>query len=219
MLNPMQQVMLTVLMGPEDPTAFKKFQAHCRTKKWRKSHLEKSRERRRELWHLNHEKNIAYKRAWKEKNREKLKIERQERYWRDPEKSRASNRVHARKNWETQKPKQRVYAKNKYNADPNFRFAALVRTRIRRALSRSRTYKTNTTVFLIGCTFPELRAHLEKQFRPGMTWENHGTVWHIDHIRPCASFDLTDTDQQKICFNYANLQPLFAEENFKKGAK
>ena len=54
------------------------------------------------------------------------------------------------------------------------------------------------------------------QFREGMTLENHGPVWHIDHIRPCASFDLTDKAQAAACFHYSNLQPLFAEENLAK---
>ena len=51
-----------------------------------------------------------------------------------------------------------------------------------------------------------------------MTWDNHGE-WHIDHIKPCASFDLTDADQQRECFNYTNLQPLWAKDNLSKGAK
>jgi hypothetical protein len=51
-----------------------------------------------------------------------------------------------------------------------------------------------------------------------MSWENHGE-WHIDHIRPCAAFDLTLAAEQKVCFHYSNLQPLWAEENMKKSAK
>jgi hypothetical protein len=50
-----------------------------------------------------------------------------------------------------------------------------------------------------------------------MSWENAGSVWHIDHIRPVASFDLLDLDQQKLCFHYSNLQPLLAAENLAKG--
>ena len=48
-----------------------------------------------------------------------------------------------------------------------------------------------------------------------MTWDNHGQ-WHIDHIKPCAKFDLTDKDQQKACFHYTNLQPLWKEDNLSK---
>jgi hypothetical protein len=70
---------------------------------------------------------------------------------------------------------------------------------------------------IIGCTIPKFMAHLQGQFREGMAWNNYGPVWHIDHIRPCASFDLTDPEQLKVCFHWTNLQPLFAIENLKKG--
>ena len=70
---------------------------------------------------------------------------------------------------------------------------------------------------LVGCSIPELRKRLTQQFLPGMTWDNYGK-WHIDHIRPCASFDLTDPEQQKQCFHYSNLQPLWAADNLRKGA-
>ena len=78
---------------------------------------------------------------------------------------------------------------------------------------------------LIGCEWESLIAHLESQFKPGMTWENYGTIfehgdgWHIDHIRPCNSWpDLTDIEQQKECFHWSNLQPLWAKENLQKNA-
>ena len=69
----------------------------------------------------------------------------------------------------------------------------------------------------MGCTTDELVAHLEKQFTPGMTWDNWAyRGWHIDHIRPCASFDLADPEQQRECFHYTNLQPLWAVDNMRK---
>jgi hypothetical protein len=72
----------------------------------------------------------------------------------------------------------------------------------------------------LGCSISGLRVHLEKQFKPGMTWENHGYAgWHVDHIRPLASFDLRDPVQQKVCFHYTNLQPLWAPENIEKGSR
>ena len=70
----------------------------------------------------------------------------------------------------------------------------------------------------VGCTKEELRIHIEFQFSDGMTWENYGQ-WHIDHIRPCASFDLFDPEQTRQCFHYTNLQPLWAAENIAKGGK
>jgi hypothetical protein len=70
----------------------------------------------------------------------------------------------------------------------------------------------------IGCALAELSAHLEKQFKNGMTWQNYGQ-WHIDHIIPCAKFDLTDSEQQRKCFHFSNLQPLWAIENIVKSNK
>lgn len=68
---------------------------------------------------------------------------------------------------------------------------------------------------LTGASIEVVKEHLERQFKKGMSWENRGE-WHVDHIRPCASFDLTDPEQQKQCFHYTNLQPLWAAENISK---
>lgn len=85
----------------------------------------------------------------------------------------------------------------------------------------AREYKSAATLELLGCSLNVLKSHLEKQFQPGMTWENRGgkTGWQIDHKRPCASFDLTAPDQQRECFHYSNLQPLWAKDNLSKGSK
>jgi hypothetical protein len=66
----------------------------------------------------------------------------------------------------------------------------------------------------------DLFKHLESKFTEGMSWSNYGYKgWHVDHIKPCASFDLSDPEEQKKCFHYTNLQPLWWYDNFKKGAK
>lgn len=72
---------------------------------------------------------------------------------------------------------------------------------------------------MLGCSVEDLKTKLEAQFQSGMSWDNYGrTGWHIDHIRPCASFDLSDPMQQAECFHYTNLQPLWALDNMKKGS-
>ena len=78
--------------------------------------------------------------------------------------------------------------------------------------------KLKTTMKLIGCSIEELKQYLGKQFTEGMSWQNYGK-WHIDHIRPCASFDLKKLNEQKKCFHYSNLQPLWAKDNLCKGAR
>lgn len=79
-------------------------------------------------------------------------------------------------------------------------------------------FKSAKTKELLGYTFEEARAHIESQFTKGMSWENYGE-WEIDHIKPVSSFDLTDPVQQKECFNYKNLQPLWWWDNIAKGKK
>ena len=67
---------------------------------------------------------------------------------------------------------------------------------------------------LIGCSKPDLVAHIEAQFQPGMSWENYGRGgWEMDHRTPCSSFDLTDPEQQRACFHFTNLRPRWAAEN------
>ena len=67
---------------------------------------------------------------------------------------------------------------------------------------------------------PGAEAEIAAGFLPGMTWENHTrSGWHIDHIVPCAAFDLSDPAQQRACFHYTNLQPLWAKTNLKKSNK
>ena len=75
--------------------------------------------------------------------------------------------------------------------------------------------KAYSTMELIGCTIEEVRTFLEAEFEEGMTWENQDE-WHIDHIRPCASFNLEDPEEQKKCFHWTNLQPLWAADNLAK---
>ncbi len=111
----------------------------------------------------------------------------------------------------------RIYKKNKRKTDINYKLRHRLSSRIKIILKEK---KKNSAINLLKCTIEEAREHIEKQFKEGMTWENHGLYgWHIDHIIPCASFDLTDPEQQKKCFHYTNLQPLWAKENMSKGAK
>ena len=79
-------------------------------------------------------------------------------------------------------------------------------------------YKSASTKILIGCSIDFLKQHLESKFQQGMSWKNYGK-WHIDHIRPCASFDLSQAREQKKCFHYKNLQPLWARDNILKKNK
>ena len=107
--------------------------------------------------------------------------------------------------------------KARYKSNPQCRIAENCRSRIRNLLNE--ISKSRSTLELVGLdSWDELVQHLESQFVDGMTWDNYGQ-WHMDHIRPCASFDLTDETQRLECFNYKNLQPLWAFDNLSKGDK
>ena len=91
-----------------------------------------------------------------------------------------------------------------------------MRTRIDQAIKNNS--KSMSTVKLLGCTIKFLKQHLQSQFTKGMSWDNYGK-WHIDHKHPCVGFDLSKPEEQIKCFNYKNLQPLWAFDNIAKGAK
>lgn len=113
---------------------------------------------------------------------------------------------------------ERAYNKNRIANSPALKIECAARCRLKEVLRVTKIY--NSTRKLIGCSRDELVNHLSSLFKPGMTLENHGIKgWHIDHILPCSSFDLTDEDQVKQCFHYTNLQPLWWNENLTKGNK
>jgi hypothetical protein len=116
------------------------------------------------------------------------------------------------------------WERERYKRDPVFKLMKIHRIRIRQFMKG--VAKTLPSECLLGCSAGELKIHLESQFKPGMTWENHGeyigdgtTTWNIDHVKPLSQFDLTDVEQQKIAFHYTNLQPMWAKDNLKKGDK
>ena len=114
------------------------------------------------------------------------------------------------------------YQRIKYKTNPGYNIKMRLSNRIRDALRYVNVTKRNRTVDYLGISIPEFRIHLEKQFyvnsKTGemMSWKNM-SKWHMDHIIPCYSYDLTNVDAQKKCFHYTNIRPMWAEENLKKG--
>jgi hypothetical protein len=124
-------------------------------------------------------------------------------------------------NWAIQnKERIRKRIKKRFLTDPKFKILARFRDRIRFTIRKSKGTKRNSTLELLGCSLEQARKHIEQQFKEGMNWNNCGAKgWHIDHIIPCSAFDLTKVEEQKKCFHYTNLQPLWAKENMSKGNK
>lgn len=120
------------------------------------------------------------------------------------------NRDRANRTWQ-------AIRRRRVDNDVQYRLAIALRRRLYMAI---RGYsKTGSAVTLLGCSVKELKQHIEKKFDHGMTWANWGRDgWHIDHIRPLSSFDLTNSKQLAEACHYSNLQPLWARKNEAKGA-
>ena len=168
----------------------------------------------------NKEKIEAQQKVYYEENKEKIAAQHKVYHQENKEQRNARNKVYHEENREKILARKKVYRRERYKNDPNFKIMGLLRSRLRKVLKGN--LKAATTMKLVGCTVAELWLHIEGLFEPGMTRENNGNgegFWHLDHKIPCCSFDFSDPEQQKICFHYTNLQPLWCKDNLAKGAK
>lgn len=185
--------------------------------------LEKHRQKCREYYAANREQRKARAQKWREENRERML---------------ATQRAYQHSHYEEQKAqfnsddeaRRKRYAylsawqKKKAEQDPSFaeyrRIMARMQRAMRKHLAGRRVTNASRIVQLLGCDWLHFVAHIEAQFQPGMTWQNHGhSGWHFDHIVPLSSFDLTDEEQLKKGCHYTNVQPLWAADNIRKGGK
>lgn len=162
-----------------------------------------------------------------------IKIQKKNNYNKNKEIILAKNKIYIqnKKDWKKEYDKKRSnelrLLRNKQKLENyHYRKTYDVDFRLRRSL-RSRLYsaikigqKCNKTMELVGCDIQILKKHLESKFKIGMNWDNYGKKgWEVDHIIPCSKFNLNDKEQQLICFNYKNLQPLWVMENILKSNK
>lgn len=173
--------------------------------RWRNKNIEHCRKKALAHYHTNKDRHKKSHKEWKKKNPDYYLN--YMRIWRD-------------KNREKLRKRQREYSRKKYNEDENYRIRMLLGGRMRRVLKQNKIYKQNTTFELLGCALQEFKNHIESQFTDSMSWEffNNGEI-HIDHIRPCCTFDLTSEAALRKCFHYTNLQPLWAIDNYRKAKK
>lgn len=165
--------------------------------------------------------------AYREKNKEKVKEARKRYYESNKEHILEQMKVYAdshkeqkaeydKKYRQENKEKLRIQKKEWAKHSIEHKIRCNLRRRIAHALKGES--KSAHTMELIGCSIEFLKEYVSKMFLDGMSWDNYGQ-WHLDHIRPCSSFDLSDPIQQRECFNYKNLQPLWANDNLKKAYK
>jgi len=177
---------------PRDKYTKDGYTASCK-----KCRYEKSNQWHKKNYLKNKEEILKYNSRWRKKNWENVYKQRKE----------SGYCKRAKKKW--------YHNKGKHNT--NWVISERLRRRVRRVLDGNR--KSNFTLELLGCSLDFLKNYLESKFYANMSWDNYGSYWHIDHIRPCASFNLQNEEDQKICFHYSNLQPLTAKENLQKGTK
>jgi hypothetical protein len=146
----------------------------------------------------------------------------------DPKKRQKANEQSLRAYYKTkQNPIARKVYNEKYNrwvrkridSDPQFLLRLRLRARLSHMIRLGKIKSTESALRLVGCTLAELKERMEFQFKGGMTWHNHGQVWHIDHIVPCKMFNLLLPSHRFLCFNWQNLRPLTGEENLRRQAK
>ena len=158
---------------------------------------------------------LSYKEYY-EKNKERIKEQKRiygKKYYKlNKEKIKNNNSIYRNNNKEKRNKRDR----KRHNDNIKIRLRQNLKTRINDNMKNR--VKSDNTLSLIGCTIIELKSYLENKFIDGMSWENYGK-WHIDHIKPCAKFDLSLDSEQRKCFHYTNLQPLWASDNCSKQDK
>ncbi len=177
----------------------------CYIKKYRKKNFKKEKENNRRWRIENLEKYKDNQKKWREKNKEKC---------------REYNKIYREENKEQLRKKHRKYRSNRLNSDSCYKLkdniSALIRERLkRRLLNKSGKF----TFSFLPYTVDDLIQHLEKQFKSGMSWNNHNRFgWHIDHKTPDCKFDYKNVEDEEFqrCWALENLQPLWAEENLRK---
>ena len=166
-----------------------------------------------------HDKKIKNDRLYYLNNKEKIKKQNKQYLEKNKQKMDEYRKEYREKTKEHKRNYDIQYraVKNLYKNDIHYKIKSCLSARLRIAIKSKNGSKSQRTMELIGCSIEFFKSYFEKLFKPGMTWENHGLYgWHFDHIIPCYEFDLTNPKEQKKCFHYTNLQPLWAKENLKK---
>ena len=107
--------------------------------------------------------------------------------------------------------------KKRFKENPQLRIKSSYYTRLNQCYKKK--YKSKTLLYYMGCSFEQFIEWIHFQFEKGMTFDNYGSEWHMDHVKPCASFDLTKENDLKECMNWKNIRPCWGKENISKSDK
>ena len=159
---------------------------------------------------VNKDKISSKQKAYREVNKERQKAYRED--------NKDTIKAYKKAYNEVNKDKINFYFNNRRKTDIQFKLSHNLRVRLISAIKGN--YKVGSAVKDLGCSVEELKSYIESKFQPGMSWDNwNKDGWHIDHIKPLASFDLTDRNQLLEACHYTNLQPLWATDNIIKRDK
>lgn len=188
-----------------------------KSKKYRTNNKENISKQKKEYYLNNKEKIKTYGKRWIKDNKERNKKVRHEKYLRNKDKVIQYARDYRKKNIDKVREYHRNYVKNKRATNPHYAIQHRLRNRLIVALRKHKGKKQASLVELVGCNLEQLKLHIENQFTNTMNWQEffNGNIV-IDHIKPCCSFDLTKLEEQKACFHYTNLQPLWEKDNRSK---
>lgn len=170
------------------------------------------------IWRANNKDKIKeYDKLYRNKNKEKIQKHADLYYKNNPDKKKATD-IYKKEWYEKNKDRIIKIKKERRTNNIQLRLSENLRKRLYSALKNNQ--KVGSAIKDLGCSIGEFKIYMESKFKSGMTWDNYGfRGWHIDHIMPLSSFDLTNYEQVKKACNYSNLQPLWAKENLRKGAK
>ena len=127
------------------------------------------------------------------------------------------DKIYRKNNWHKICQRHRLYLRRRKQSDINFAIASKLRNRLTTAIRSD--YKTGSAVDDLGCSIADFALYISNQFRDGMSWDNWGDVWELDHIEPLCSFDLTNRQQLLKAVHYTNFQPLTILENRRKAVE
>lgn len=197
------------------------FRYECKTcrkpeiRKYTDQNKDRIHEYSKKRYHENREKHLAASKLYYEEHKEERKAYLAK--YHKNNKERASQLGRLRRQKPEVREKDKRTRAERYKNNPVFRFRCKLTRNLQNRLSVRNAKKRSNMCDLIGCSVIELMSHLEKQFSSGMNWENRGYHgWHIDHILPCDSFNLTLLEEQQKCFHWSNLQPLWKDDNLSK---
>lgn len=163
------------------------------------------------------EKSKEYHKQYYKENSQVYKDRKKE--WRanNPEREKETRLKYNQENKEKINEYHRKWKENKRNTDINYKLQSNMSRRIRYELNALlKGKKVKRTTEYIGCSIEELKEYLQTKFTNGMSWENYGSIWHIDHRIPCSSWNFESDFESNCCWNYRNLQPMLASENQSK---